>query len=182
MNLFITGGSGGLGTILISHLLKSQYNLLLLSRSIPDRTSHPNIQYIKGDLLDSSRYEHALSGIDAVIHMAALTHSHKAGRYVEVNAKGTACLLHALKEAGFQGRFLYISTRAVGNHCGDYGKSKLMAEAMIKESGISWTIFRPSEIYGLPRNDMIRNVIRIAHKRKIIPCPETVVTYWLPFT
>ena len=171
MNLFVTGGSGGLGTVLLPHLLKCLYKVLLLTRRIPDGNSHPNVRYVQGDLLDPSDYAHALSDVDAVIHMAGLTHSNKASRYVEVNAKGTACLIQVLKETGFQGRFFFISTRAIGDQCGAYGKSKLMAEAAIKESGISWTIFRPSEIYGLPQNDMIRNIIRIARKNKIIPVP-----------
>ena len=171
MNLFVTGGTGGLGSVLIPHLLKCRYKLLLLTRRIPDGTSHPNVRYVQGDLLDPSGYVHVLSGIDVVIHMAGLTHSHKAERYVEVNAHGTACLLQALKETGFQGRFLFISTRAIGDHCGAYGKSKLTAEAAIKESGISWTVFRPAEIYRLPQNDMICNIIRIARKKKIIPVP-----------
>ena len=171
MNLFATGGSGGLGTVLLLHLIRSNNNLLLLTRRFHAGTSHPNVRYVQGDLLDPSGYVHALSNVDAVIHLAGLTHSHKAERYVEVNVKGTACLLQALKQARFQGRFVYVSTRAIGDQCGEYGKSKLTAEAAIKESGISWTIFRPAEIYGLPQNDMICNIIRIARKKKIIPVP-----------
>ena len=84
---------------------------------------------------------------EAVLHLAAVTHTNAAARYDEVNALGTEHLVAEARRAGVQ-RFVLVSTRAISPQGGAYSRSKIRAEAIVRESGMSWSIVRPAEVYG----------------------------------
>jgi len=102
---------------------------------------------VRADLAEPPSLAGVCDGCDAVLHLAALTHSNDASRYERVNADGTRHLLAAARQAGI-GRFVHVSTRAIDLGGGAYSRSKLHAEEAVRHSGIPWTILRPAEVYG----------------------------------
>ncbi len=102
---------------------------------------------VRADLTEPSSLARACDGCDSVLHLAALTHSNDASRYESVNAGGTRNLLAVARQAGV-GRFIHVSTRAIDAGGGAYSRSKIHAEAAVRDSGIPWTILRPAEVYG----------------------------------
>jgi nucleoside-diphosphate-sugar epimerase len=102
---------------------------------------------VRADLTAPPSLAGVCDGCDAVLHLAALTHSNDARHYQRVNADGTRHLLAAARQAGV-GRFLHVSTRAIGAGGGAYSRSKRDAEEAVRGSGIPWTILRPAEVYG----------------------------------
>jgi len=114
-----------------------------------------------------------LPALDAIVHLAALTHSGVGNsdeamrRYREVNVAGTERLLQASAKAGVR-HFVFVSSVKVNGERtapgqaftesdeprpeDAYGRSKLEAEALVRsfcvEHRMAWTIVRPPLVYG----------------------------------
>jgi nucleoside-diphosphate-sugar epimerase len=101
----------------------------------------------RADLTDPRSLTGVCAGCDAILHLAALTHTNEPQRYERVNAAGTGSLLAEARQAGVR-RFIHVSSRAIDPNGGAYSRSKIHAEALVREAGIPWTILRPGEIYG----------------------------------
>ncbi len=153
--LFITGAGGFVGNHLLAKLDASKYrNIYCLTRrrenvDLPEPVPG-NIEVIEGDLLNSSSYEQVLKETDTVIHMAAATGKVKPGEYFKVNSYGTMLLLDRCKEAGVK-NFLFVSSIAAAfknKYRYFYAQSKVQAENYVKNSGLDYTILRPTMIMG----------------------------------
>lgn len=167
----MTGASGGLGAGLAERLAGRGLRVKALVRS-PSIAGLPGVmETVPGDLLDPGSYRGRLGDADVIVHLAALTHSARAREYFNVNVEGTRRLVEAALDEGFSGRFLLVSTRAVGAECGAYGESKLMAEEVVMSSGLSWTIARPSEVYGCSRGEAVSSLVSLARRSLVVPVP-----------
>jgi NADH dehydrogenase len=121
-----------------------------------------------GNLKNKGLLVRALSGVDTVVHMAALTKSTRESDYFEVNVSGTKNLIDACVESGVK-KIIYISSSAASLHGGGYSRSKLEAEQSIKKSGMKWLILRPSEVYGQREGDSINRLIRWIQRYIFVP-------------
>jgi NADH dehydrogenase len=168
MKLFITGATGGLGKTLISRLSALQYQLVLLHLPTEILEKQKGIEYVAGNILDPLSYQPALSGVDAVIHLAAITHTNKTSLYFKINTEGTKLLLAAAQASRVK-RFIYISTRAIDERGGGYSASKAQAEALVQASPLSWTILRPSEVCGASQGEAITTLMSSITTMPFIP-------------
>jgi NADH dehydrogenase len=121
-----------------------------------------------GNLKNKGLLVRALSGVDTVGHMAALTKSTRESDYFEVNVSGTKNLIDACLESGVK-KIIYISSSAASLNGGGYSRSKLEAEQSIKKSGMKWLILRPSEVYGQRAGDSINRLIRWIQRYIFVP-------------
>ena len=181
-SICILGGSGFVGTQLVS---------LLASRGIKVRVlSHrremakalillPTVEVIEADVHDQQELIRHFRGMDAVINLVGILHESRVGRadlprarrgdFQRVHIELTRSIIHACGESGVQ-RLLQMS--ALGAHPNSrsaYQRSKGIAEALVREAGMThsehenWylngpklihgyglnvTIFRPSVIFG----------------------------------
>jgi dTDP-4-dehydrorhamnose reductase len=90
---------------------------------------------------------------------------------IEVNLSGPDRLLQAAQKLSHAVHFIYSSTDFVfgegGPHCEDdpknplyfFGTTKLMAEQIVMESGLPYTIIRPIFIYGSSINDVRKDFL-----------------------
>ncbi|MFC1517404.1 NAD-dependent epimerase/dehydratase family protein [Candidatus Margulisiibacteriota bacterium] len=168
MKLFITGATGGLGKKLIPKLNSETYDLTLLSIDQADPFKQKNAKIITADLLAPEKYQEYLTDIDTLIHFAAVTHTNDEKLYYRINTEGTRLLVKAAQKAKV-GRFIFISTRAIGEKGGAYSNSKRLAEEIVKNSGLLWTIVRPAEVYGVTEGEAITKLIKNIKKMPIIP-------------
>lgn len=165
MKIFITGANGAIGQKLLNKFRDSQYDVTILRRRVVRDAS---AKVILGDLLDPDILDKATKDIDAVVHLAGVTHAANEGLYFKVNTTGTKYLVEACKRNNVK-RFIYVSSRAAGVNSGAYGKSKLMAEEVVEKSGLDWVILRPAEVYGAGDNEAISKLINIIRKYKFVP-------------
>jgi nucleoside-diphosphate-sugar epimerase len=108
------------------------------------------VEFVQGDLTGASTYASALTGCDAVVHLAAATGKARPKTYFQVNLEGTRTLLGECKRAGVR-YFLYVSTiaaRFTNQHRYYYAQSKRRAEEAVAGSGIPYTIVRPTMVLG----------------------------------
>ena len=166
-NLLVTGASSEMGSALIRQLLN---NSDLKIRAMVHR-SPVNIhgcEVRKGDLKKTDLLVKTLSGVDTVVHIAALTKSTRELDYFEVNVRGTQNLIDASLDCGVK-KIIYISSAAASLHGGGYSRSKLEAEQRIMQSGMQWVILRPSEVYGQRAGDSINQLIHWVQNYVFVP-------------
>jgi UDP-glucose 4-epimerase len=156
--IFVTGGAGALGQRLLAELRQAGWTTRCLIHRRPvagaDEVEH-------GDLEDAESLRGAMAGVDAVIHLAGVTHARNAREY-HVNVTGTRALL-AAAPAGL-GRFVYVSSRTAAPGGGSYSESKLAAEEAVRASGLPWIIIRLPEIYGTGLGEGADDIVERARR------------------
>lgn len=170
MKIFITGGTGGIGACLTTRFLDMGFQAVVLTRSTLT-SNRPGLTYLHGDILQPESYAHAICKSDVICHLAALTHSNDSRAYHRINVEGTRHLVYEATSQGFTGRFLHVSTRALGIACGAYGNSKAQAEELVQHSGLRWTILRPAEVFGASGKEAMSSLAALAKKSAVIPLP-----------
>jgi NADH dehydrogenase len=165
--LLVTGASSEMGSALIRQLLNNSGWKIraMVHRSLVNVSG---CEIRPGNLKNKGLLVRALSGVDTVVHMAALTKSTRESDYFEVNVSGTKNLIDACLESGVK-KIIYISSAAASLHGGGYSRSKLEAEQSIKKSGMKWLILRPSEVYGQRAGDSINRLIRWIQRYIFVP-------------
>ncbi|HRY52919.1 MAG TPA: NAD-dependent epimerase/dehydratase family protein [Candidatus Portnoybacteria bacterium] len=164
MKIFITGAAGSIGQMLVKKLKTSGHEIFLFDNNIKEQEGLP---CFKGDLSDESGLTLRLRGMDAIIHLAGVTHTNKQSLYYRVNVDGTKNLLKAAQINGI-GRFIYISSRAAVENGGAYSHSKYLAEAAVRESGLNWLILQPAEVYGAGKG-AIEQLVGIIKNCRFVP-------------
>jgi UDP-glucose 4-epimerase len=149
VRVLVTGATGFVGPAVVRQFTMSGHSVIGLART-PKLAS---CELRTGDILDEAAVKHAVKGVDAVCHLAALTLVRKSFeepvRYFRVNVTGTLNLLDAMNaEAQRRGsplRLVFASTCAVYGAAGKqpiteaqkpapgspYGASKLAAETAV---------------------------------------------------
>ena len=181
MKIFITGGSGFLGSHVAEHFANGGHGVRLLLRPTSSRKFLTEFPYESavGDVTDVSSLAPALEGVDAVVHTAGLVKARSEAEFMAVNATGTANLLSAVYSAApALKRFICVSSLAAHGPSADgkprpanasaepvsaYGRSKLAGEHFVRESAFAAraVIFRPPVIYG-PRDPALVPFFRLA--------------------
>lgn len=172
MNVLVTGGSGFVGRVLLSHLAAAGHSVSATARNNGD-ISEQDVQEVIADVTDSASLVSATTGMDVVVHCAGRAHVMREEScnplevYRRINTTGTIALANAAIESGVK-RFVFISSIKV---CGEvthsshpfkasdvpcptdpYSCSKFEAEQALlklaKVSKMDVVIIRPPLVYG----------------------------------
>ena len=163
--VLVTGASGGIGRALLPALKSAGWTTRCLVHRRPVEGAD---ELVPGDLRDDESLARAVSGADAIVHLAATTHARSTGAYDRVNVSGTRALIQATAAAKVA-RFVYVSTRAISPEGGAYSRSKLRAEDVVRNSGIAYVIVRLPEIYGLDGREGVDDILGRARRGSLIP-------------
>ena len=161
-------GPGRLGRPLLAALHRQGLTGTVLHRSAPFSLP-PGWRSVRADVTRPESLAGVCTGIDQVLHLAAVTHSNRSARYAEVNAAGTLNLAAEARRAGVQ-RFTLVSTRAISPEGGAYSRSKIRAEEIVRDSGLAWNILRPAEVYGTG-GEGISELIERCRQGRWVPVP-----------
>ena len=148
----VTGATGFVGRHVVPALLDAGHTLRALVRDPKKVTvKRSGVQYVPGDLFDPASLRELVAGADAVVHLVGIIMEKRdAGQtFDRVHVQGTRNLLAAAKEAGSVTRWAHMS--ALGSRPdaeAGYHLTKWQAERAVRESGLTYTIFRPSIIHG----------------------------------
>ncbi|MEU7604942.1 NAD(P)H-binding protein [Streptomyces sp. NPDC040724] len=153
--ILVTGGTGTLGTLVVSRLREAGHEVRVLSRHAPE---YPV------DLQDGSGLDAAMAGAEVVVHCASNTR--RAGKGDEV---GTGHLIEAARRAGTVGNIVYISIVGVDVVPLGYYRAKLRVERMLEGSGLGVTILRTTQFH-----DLVAQVTDTAAKLPVVPMPKGV--------
>lgn len=147
----IVGGSGFVGRHLCARLCKD-YSVLIVARN-PGRTppvrGSAQVTTRAADVFDDQRIDACLEGAYAVINLVGILNEKGSdgSGFERAHVGVTAALVKSCKRTGVR-RFLQMSALGVDKGISHYARTKLAAETEIKQSGLQWTILRPSVIFG----------------------------------
>ena len=167
MKVAVTGGTGFVGTAVVSELLLAGHEVRVLSRNAPDRLPE-EVRHVVGSIVTGEGLETLLEGTDAVIHLVGIIKEAGANTFEAVHHQGTVNVLLAALRADVR-RYLHMS--AMGAREGAvsrYHQSKWAGEAAVRASGLDWTIFRPSTIFG-PGDSFINMLNGMIQKFPVMP-------------
>ena len=174
MNILVTGSTGFVGTALIDKLMKERLSVSVTARNPLINKFDANVNIINiGNLTSMLDWEHALQGINTIVHLAARAHvlndksRDPLADYRHINVDGSLNLARHAGRAGVK-RFIYISSIKVNGEFtilgkpftaqdapipqDFYGISKYEAElglrVVAEEFGMELVIIRPPLVYG----------------------------------
>ncbi len=202
MKVLVTGGCGFIGANFIRHLLthypdSEVVNLDALTyagnrENVRELESSERYRFVHGRIEDPAVVKAAMTGVDAVVHLAAESHVDRsiadAAPFVMTNVVGTQVLLDAARLVGVR-RFVHVSTDEVYGALGEegvftedtplrprspYAASKaagdLLAQAYYETYRLPVCIVRPSNNYGpyqLPEKLIPLMVTNLIEGRKL---------------
>lgn len=186
--VFVTGGAGYVGAVLVPKLLAQGYRVKVLDLYIyGDHVldavkDHPGLEQIKGDLRDRKLLEKTIPGCDAVIHLACISNDPSFELNPDlgksINYDAFFDLVAVAKDSGVK-RFIYASSSSVYGikdeqnvtedlplqPLTDYSKYKaLCEEVLLKEQapGFTTLVLRPATVCGYSprlRLDLTVNIL-----------------------
>jgi nucleoside-diphosphate-sugar epimerase len=140
MKVIITGGAGYVGSVLTALLLAKGHQVRVLDSlahggdSLLGAWCHPGFEFVRGDVRDHATVKAAVSGRDAVVHLAAIVGDPACARNPDlaraVNLDASLQLIEESQTAGVE-RFVFAST------CSNYGKMKDTDAYVDEESELS---------------------------------------------
>lgn len=166
MKIFIAGGTGFVGGHLCRELLRRGHQLVLLSHGqTPQKQA--DVSYHPGDVTDLASYLPAVRGCDAVINLVGIIREFPARgiTFERLHVEATSCMVTAAQRAGV---VRYLQMSALGTRIdavSEYHRTKWRGEELVRGSGLNWTIFRPSLIFG-PRDSFVN---MLAQKLRMMP-------------
>lgn len=179
-NALMTGSTGFIGYHLTKKLLENGYNVRCLLRKTSNTAklkelaatvNRGKIEFITSDSLSDKKNNYAivrsLDYIDEVFHLAAATHGFSREIY-DSNVEVTRNLLDICQNSYIK-RFNFVSSIAARAPAGNgliseeslyrplspYGKSKMEAEQMVRDSQVPFTIYSPAVVVGEGDREMI---------------------------
>ncbi len=184
MKILVTGGSGFIGTYLISDLLKEGHKVVIYDKVQSE--AYPDL-CIVGDVLDKKKLANSMRGMDAVYHLAA---EHRddvrpVSLYEEVNVGGARNVVHGLEKNGIN-MLIFTSTVALyglnlnnpnegspAKPFNDYSRSKYEAELVFNEwadadNARCLVIVRPTVIFGEGNRGNVYNLLSQIASQKFI--------------
>ncbi len=145
----VTGATGFIGQRLIDHLVDTGWRVKALTRK--KKADTDSIHWLYGDLDSLPVLTDLVKDASAVIHCAGTVRGSSFDSFAHTNVIGTENLIKAVIQQKQPQRFLLISSLAARQpELSWYARSKKQAEQLITDhaSELSWTIFRPTAVYG----------------------------------
>ena len=195
MKVFVTGGAGYVGAVLVPRLLKEGHNVTVLDLMIYGEevlNQHKNLVILKGDIRDKDLLEEAIPNHDSLIHLACISNdpsfelNPKLGK--SINLDSFRPLVEISKKNGVS-RFIFASSSSVYGvkeekdvheemtlePLTDYSKFKADCEEILNEyssDDFTTVTIRPATVCGYsPRQrlDVVVNILTnlAFHKREI---------------
>ena len=197
MKLFVTGGGGFLGLAIVRQLRAEGHEVVTFSRGNYPVLDQLGVTHLQGDLSDYSVLKQAVTGCEAVFHVAAkMGMWGKYKEYYRVNVAGTENVLQACRELGIR-NLVFTSSSSVVYHGKDseghneslpypekydayYPQTKAIAEKLVmvaNDTSLKTVSLRPHLIWGPEDNNILPRLFEKAKAGKLRilgSCPKRV--------
>jgi NADH dehydrogenase len=152
LRIVVTGGTGFVGSHLVPHLALAGHSVLVLSRNREqqrDLAVTPRVQVRSTDVYSQAALARHFEGADAVIHLVGILNERgfDGAGFRRAHVELPRTVMAAMRDAGVR-RLLHMSSLRAGEGESHYLRTRGEAEALVKASGLDWTIFQPSVIFG----------------------------------
>lgn len=152
LKIVVLGGTGFVGRALVHALQAAGHAVDVLSRNREIQRElgvYPNVRTLSADVYDVAALARHFAGADAVVNLVGVLQNNGFGGrdFQRAHVQLTEGVIAAMKQAGVR-RLLQMSSLRAGEGDSHYLRSRGEAEARVKASGLAWTIFQPSVIFG----------------------------------
>ncbi|MFA5828077.1 MAG: Gfo/Idh/MocA family oxidoreductase [Candidatus Shapirobacteria bacterium] len=165
----VIGANGFIGQHLVNYLAGSGYEVVALIRrgSLPGFDLKGSLKVDYADVLDLGSLKKAIPQKSIVVNLAVNGY-HPTLSY-EVNVKGLENIIKAGKERQIA-KLIHFSTQATKiKRKGVYSKTKLLADEIVKRSGIKYSILRPSLVYGEGEKGLVGKIMKLMSSLPVVP-------------
>ena len=154
MKVFVAGGSGYIGKVLVRQLSLAGHECRILCRN-PELErqrliGEKNVYPVRGDIVEysTSQLAQLISKSDVVINLVGIIIEKGTAGFEKIHIEGTRRLALAAEEAGVD-RFIQMSALGTRENASSrYHQTKWEAELFVRNMKLDWTIFRPSIVFG----------------------------------
>ena len=168
MKVLLTGGTGLLGGGLLNLFVTEGYEVrCLVRRESPNtaRLDPERVEIIHGDAGEEDSLARALKGTDALLHVAGIEYTPQA--------------LSAVRRTRVQ-RLVVVGSTSVHSAYEHRSGWRRTMEALVRESGLDWTIVRPTMIYGSELDKNMHKLLRFLDRSSVYPMFGPGTNLWQP--
>ena len=193
--ILVTGGTGSFGKHFVSHLLKNHAfkKIIIFSRDelkqyhIQKEFSDSRLRFFLGDVRDLQRLHRAFSGVDIVVHAAALKQvpalEYNPVEAIQTNIIGTQNVIDAAIDEGV-GNVVLISTDKAAYPVNLYGSTKLCAEKLCVAANsyaggkTKFSVVRYGNVFG-SRGSIVETILKNKQSDVIHITHEDMTRFWI---
>ena len=153
-------------------MLENNYQVRCLARKGSEQkiSHYKDVDVVHGDITDATSLDGKLEGCDAVINLVGIIRefSGKGITFEKLHYEGTVNLVRAARSQKVR-RFIQMSAlgaRPDGKT--QYQQTKFRAEECVRSSGLDYTIFRPSIIFG-PEDKFVNLFANMLKVQQFVP-------------
>ena len=166
MRVLISGGTGLLGQGFLRTLRESgEHEARCLVRTTSPVERLKGCELVYGDARDAGSMERALRDTDAFVHIAGIEYAPQ--------------VLEAALRAGVE-RLVLVSSTSAHSRFKFRSAPKLEMEARVRKSGLSWTVVRPSMIYGSELDHNMHKLLCFLGRFSVFPLFGSGENLWQP--
>jgi uncharacterized protein YbjT (DUF2867 family) len=163
VKILVTGGSGFLGGYVLREASRRGHRCVALARSqqAAAAVARAGARPLAGDLDDTGGLRAIFTGAhcDVLVNLASLGFGH-------------APAIVAAAEQAAVAHTVFVSTTAVATRLPAPSRPvRLAAELQIRDSALSWTILRPTMIYGAPGDRNLSRLLLALRRTPLLPVP-----------
>ncbi|MEO8399749.1 MAG: NAD(P)H-binding protein [Ignavibacteriaceae bacterium] len=147
--IFITGGTGYIGSRLIPRLLNNGFEVTALVRKGSENKLNVNCNKVIGNPFDGKTFEQKISPADIFIQLVGVPHPSpaKAKQFREIDLISGIESINAAKKSGIK-KFIYISVAHPAPIMKEYQEVRKEVETNLINSGLNYIIVRPWYVLG----------------------------------
>jgi uncharacterized protein YbjT (DUF2867 family) len=168
LKILLTGATGLLGGALLGLLSSAGYDVRCLVRegSAGARRLDPErVEVVRGDARSAENLYRALAGTDALLHVAGIEYA--------------PTVVEAARRAGVD-RVVVVGSTSAHSAYESRSGPKVRMERVITQSGLGWTIVRPTMIYGSEQDKNVHRLLRFLDRSPVFPMFGPGTNLWQP--
>ncbi len=168
-SVFLTGGTGFVGSCVARRLRNHNHRVRALVRS-PDKATSLTVQGVEvvlGDITEPRSLDEAVDGCDTVVHLVGIIREKLPATFEAVHTRGTLRILEAAERCHVK-RFVHMSALGARAEGTTYQRTKFEAEELVRRSGIPSVVIRPSVIVG-PGGGFMELLLGMLRLSPVIP-------------
>lgn len=148
-NVFITGGTGYIGSRLIPELLRRGHAVRALVRNGSDAKLPAGATIVRGNALELGTFADQVAPSDTFVQLVGVAHPSpaKAQQFRDIDLVSVTASAAAARDAGVR-HFVFLSVAQPAPVMRDYVAVRAEGERLVRETGIAATFVRPWYVLG----------------------------------
>jgi NADH dehydrogenase len=172
MKVFVTGGTGFVGSEVIRQLVAADHEVIALVRpGSEDKLVKPKqVTLHHGDVNDLNSLIEGMQQCEAVIHLVGIIREDPKRQltFERLHVDATRNVIQAATVAGAR-RLIHMSANGARPDSNTaYHDTKWRGEELVRSSKLQWTIIRPNLIFG-PGGEFVEMLADLIRKLPVVP-------------